>query len=55
VIEGDAPMPSSSRRIEITRAASVSPALITKASKPGNGQNESTAERILALEGRPLN
>ena len=42
------------KRIEIARAAAVCPALITKASMPGNGLNESTAERILALEGRPL-
>jgi hypothetical protein len=41
------------RRIEIARAASVSPALITKASKRGNGQHESTAERILALSPPP--
>jgi hypothetical protein len=36
-------------RIEIARAASVSPALITKMSTPGNEPNKSTAERILAL------
>jgi hypothetical protein len=38
------------KRIEIARAASVSPALVTKASRRGNGLNESTAEAILALE-----
>jgi hypothetical protein len=40
------------RKIEIARAASVSPALITKASRAGNSLNESTAEKILALEVR---
>ena len=38
------------RRIEIARATGLSPALVTKASRPGNGLNESMAEKILALE-----
>jgi hypothetical protein len=38
------------KRIEIARAAGVSPALITKASRPGNGLNESTAAAILAVD-----
>lgn len=37
------------KRIEIARAAGLSPALVTKASRPGNGLNESTAAKILAL------
>jgi hypothetical protein len=38
------------KRIEIARTASVSPALITKASRPGNGLEERTAQRILQGE-----
>jgi len=38
------------KRIEIARAARCSPALITKALRPGNGLNASMAEKILALE-----
>ena len=37
------------RRIEIARATGLSPALVTKASRPGTGLNASTAEKILAL------
>jgi hypothetical protein len=37
------------KRIEIARAAGLSPALVTKAARPGNGLNASSAEKILAL------
>ena len=39
-------------RAEIARAAEVSAALVTKASKPGNGLNESSAQAILGV-GQP--
>ena len=37
------------KKIEIAQAASVSNSLVTKASRPGNGLNQATAEALLAL------
>ena len=45
----DALVAGGMRRIEIAKAAGVSPALVTKASRPGGSLNAESEERLLGV------